>query len=240
MQFPNWLKIAWWGLLVVVLSSLMYSRASAFSMGTATGIDAVFFVVWLAVLLAPLYQEVDLFGVRLKQQISELKGEVAGLRNDIRNTIDVRAQVNPVFNMPAPPPDAQLPAIEERLRAMLPQVLQDMGIEQPPAVVEIAAPDDVSLLFAARYRIERELRRIWREFGQADDQRRPLPPYQIARVLAREGLLDERLARAVQDVYRVASPAIHGEPVTEAQVAFVRDVAPSVISTLEALQGEYT
>jgi len=51
-----------------------------------------------------------------------------------------------------------------------------------------------------------------------------------------EGIPDDRLADAVQEVCRVASPAIHGEPVSDAQVAFVRDLARELDSALEVIR----
>jgi hypothetical protein len=39
----------------------------------------------------------------------------------------------------------------------------------------------------------------------------------------------------IREVYSVCSPAIHGEPITEAQVSFVRDVAPELIAALRAI-----
>jgi len=120
---------------------------------------------------------------------------------------------------------------------VLPDVLRDLGVERVrPAADLQPASDDVTFLFNARYRIERELRRLWRDFDQAEDTRRPVPVFRIATALAHEGLLDDRLAGAVRDVYRVASPAVHGEPVSDAQVAFVRDVAPELVSALESIR----
>lgn len=236
MILPNWLKIAWWVLLLVGLGSVLSTRLSAFTSGTAVGIDVALLVTWIALLLAPLFQEVTVFGITLKQQIAGLKDEVSALRNDIRNSVDIRTQVNPTFNVPAPPPDSQLPALEGRLRELLSDVLRDFGIEQVRPVAELQpAPDNVTFLFNVRYQIERELRRIWSDFDQVEESGRPAPVFRIASTLAREGLLDDRLARAVQEVYRVASPAVHGEPVSDAQVAFVRDVAPELVSALRVL-----
>ena len=73
---------------------------------------------------------------------------------------------------------------------------------------------------------------------QFEEVRRPIPVFQIARILANEGLLDPRLANVVREVYAVASPAVHGEPVSEAKIAFVRDVAPELISALKAIRSD--
>jgi hypothetical protein len=196
----------------------------------------VLFLLFVALFLAPVFTELSLLGIKFKTQVKELKEEVAGLRSDIRNSIDVRTQINPVFNTLAPPPDSQLPALEGRLRAVLTEVLREYGIDRPPRALDMpSVSDDVLYLFNARFHIEKELRRILSDRTAPDERRRPVPVFQIARTLASEGLLDQRLAHVVREVYAVASPAVHGEPVSSAQVAFVRDVAPELIATLRAI-----
>lgn len=236
MKFPNWFRIAWWVALLLGLSYMLSFRLGAIASGQAVPADVFIFLIWVALLLVPLFGELSFFGITLKQQVKELADQVAGLQNEIRNTVDVRTQINPVFQMPAPPPDSQLPLIEQRLRTVLQDVLRTHGIDQAqvkPAILDV--PEDVAYLFKARYEIERELRRIWRHQIQGDEGRRPLPTFHIVRTLASEGLLDPRLANIVREVYSVASPAIHGEPVTEAKLAFVRDVAPELIAALKAI-----
>jgi hypothetical protein len=204
----------------------------------ATPADVVVFLLFVALFLAPVFKEVNLFGLKLNQQVKELKDEVSSLRSDIRNSVDIRTQINPVFHAPAPPPDSQLPALEGRLRAVMTEVLRDYGVERPQPRADIPAlSDDVAFLFSARYHIEKELRRIMADRIQAEEVRRPIPVFQIARMLASEGLLDSRLANVVREVFAVASPAVHGEPVSEAKVAFVREVAPELISALKAIRS---
>lgn len=57
----------------------------------------------------------------------------------------------------------------------------------------------------------------------------------MARALAEEGFLDPDLVHAIREVYSVASAAIHGEPVSEAKVDFVRDVEGQLLSALRTL-----
>ena len=193
----------------------------------------------MALFFAPIFSEINLFGIQIKQEVKALKEEVFGLRNDIRNSVDVRTQINPTFHVPAPPPDSQLPALENRLRSVMVEVLREHGVDRPQQRVDIPlVSNDVALLFNARYHIERELRRIAAEYLPSEEGRRPLPVFQIARTLSNEGLLDPRLAHAVREVYAVASPAIHGEPVSDAKVAFVREITPELVSTLRAIRTD--
>ncbi len=75
MKLPNWLKIIWWVLLVGVFAYLIYQRYDFNMSGAATATDIVIFLILTALLVIPLFQEVSIFGVSLKQKIDTLKEE---------------------------------------------------------------------------------------------------------------------------------------------------------------------
>lgn len=103
MKLPNWFRIFWWVMLLLLIGSILYARRDDLLAGRAVPADVIIFLVWVGLLLVPLFREVSLFGVTLKQEMKGLKDEVASLRAEFRNTVDVRAQISPTFNIPAPP-----------------------------------------------------------------------------------------------------------------------------------------
>ena len=100
---------------------------------------------------------------------------------------------------------------------------------------KIDTPEEVKFLFATRFAIERELRRIAanRQIAPAN---RPVPAFRLTRALVEAGLMEARLEHAIREVYAVCSPAIHGEPVTEAQLNFVRDIGSELIAALQSIE----
>ncbi len=239
MKLPNWFKIIWWLLLVGLLSVFLLHRYPELALGRAVPADIVVFVIWVALLLAPLFNEVSLLGVTLKQQIDELKEHVANqiteVKSEVRNAVDVRATFSPHFNIPAPAADAQLPEIERRIKSAVSDALAEHGIRQPPPPAQIPVSTDVALLFATRYNLEKELRRISEARQLTVESRRPMPLHHLIRALIQAELLEPRMASAIREVYSVCSPAIHGEEVTPAQIAFVQDVGPELIAALRAI-----
>jgi hypothetical protein len=239
MQLPNWLKIIWWIVLVGTLTFFLKERLTDLLNGKAVAADIAVFGVWMALLLAPLFSEVTLLGVTLKNEFEELKGNIASqfaeVRSDIRNAVDVRTTVSPTFHLPSPPADAQLPAIETQIKAAVASAFAEHG-RPASSTAEMVVPADVAYLFATRYHIELELRRIGngREIGASS--RRIVPAHTASRFLVESGLLDPKLGNAIREVYSVCSPAIHGEVVSDAQVAFVKDVGPELISALRAIK----
>ena len=141
--------------------------------GRAVPADIFVFFVWVALLLAPAFQEVEFFGLKFRQEIKqakdELKSEITSMRVDLQNAVAVT--VNPHITIPPPPPDSQLPALQERINKGLREVLEefrkvaqkassdgDIGASHTMSMVGVS--NDVSFLFAVRYEIERQLRRI--------------------------------------------------------------------------------
>lgn len=106
MKVPNWFRIVWWAVLLVLIGSILYARRDDLLTGHAVPADVLIFLVWVGLFLMPLFQEVNLFGLKLKQEIQELKKEVTNLRTEFRNTVDVRPQISLVplstFRLPRP------------------------------------------------------------------------------------------------------------------------------------------
>ena len=240
MKLPNWFKIVLWLSLTGVITWFLYNRYAGLVAGQATSVDVVAFIVWVALLLAPLFNEVSLLGITFKQEAEELKkfvaAQVSEIRTEVRNAVDIRTTFSPNITIPAPPADSQLPELEARIKAAVSGALASHGLQPqqttPPA---LRISDDVSFLFATRYNIERELRRISYTRDIAPTSRRPVPIFQLSRMLAETGLIEPRLEHAIREVYAICSPAIHGEPVSEAQVAFAKDVGPELVAALKAI-----
>ena len=239
MKLPNWFKIAWWILLTALLTAYLYRRYPDLIVGRAVPADIVVFVIWIALLLAPLFNEVSLLGIKLKQQIDDLKefvaSQITDVRSEVRSAVDVRATFSPHFNIPLPASDAQLPEIERRVKAAVSDALADHGIQAPPPPAQVPVPADVAFLFATRYNLEKELRRIAGSRQVLNEPRRTISVAHLIRELIQAELIERPLASAIREVYSVCSPAVHGDPVTDAQLAFAKDTGPELIATLRAI-----
>lgn len=240
MQLPNWFKVIWWLAITSALTYFLQARLPDLLNGKAAAADVAVFGVWMALLLAPLFSEVSLLGITLKNEIEELKGAVAtqlnDIRTEVRSAVDVRATFSPQFHMPAPVTDAQLPQLEQRVKAAVESALATQGIKASPSEQNLAVAADVNFLFATRYNIERELRRIANGRVLVSETRRAIPTFKLVQALTASELIDPSLGHAIREVYAVCSPAVHGEEVSQAQIDFVRDVGPQLVSTLKAIQ----
>jgi uncharacterized FlaG/YvyC family protein len=237
MKLPNWLKILWWVLLTVILSILLYKRYEAILTGAATPFDIFAFVIWAALLLVPLFQEVSFFGVTLKQEIEELKAhvkaEITGLKSEIQNSIDMRTNISPQFFL-QPPNDAQIAQLEDQVQSILKENLNKHGLKEPvKEAKQITVPESADYLFKVRYNIETELARIYED--STGKERRPIPVHRLLEELVSLDVMPSEIAFVVRKVYSTCTPAIHGEAITEAQLHFVEETAPEVITSLKAI-----
>lgn len=244
MKLANWFKVTWWLLLIALLSWFLAARRSAVVGGTYTAFDLAVLAIWIILAAAPLFSELEIGSLKLKTKLDEVKDhvddQVEKLRTEIRNTIDFRTQINPQFVIPNPPPDSQLPSLEERIRTALTDALREHGLTQVKPDANVFTVDaEVAQLFAVRYRLERAVNRIaaHRELvptaGSA--RMRPTSLPHLARQLVDTGLIEPSLSSAIREVYAICSAAIHGGEVTDAKINFVRRVAPQLLATLEAI-----
>jgi hypothetical protein len=239
MKFPNWFKIAWWIVILASIGYLLIQRYADISSGKGNSVDLFILVIWVALAISPLFQEISLPGVTLKQQFEELKKDVkqelVNIRTAIANSVDVRTQVNSFY--PAPPPDNQLPALEEKINLVVGNALEKYGIEPKEGNLEILAVDeDAQFLFSARYALEKEIRRIWKErIGADNEQRRQISIYPLVQDMVESALIDFQFGHLIREVYSVCSPAIHGEEISKAKLNFVKDAVPELLSVLRSL-----
>lgn len=244
MTLPNWFKVVWWLLIAGTVTAYLRARYPDLVAGQAVPADIVGFVVWLALLLAPVFHEVEILGFKFKREVQklreEVKSELSAVRSEIRNAVDIRPTFSPQFNMPTVPPDSQLPALEERVKAAVTEALEARGKGRPEVLpTDLQVNDDLMFLFATRYAIEREVRRIARDWRVEGYGRRPAGVTQLVRELVNAQIIDPRLEHAIREVYAVSSTAIHAsEDVSEAQVQFVRDVAPELVATLRLVHEQ--
>jgi hypothetical protein len=242
MKLPNWLKAIWWGFLTLSLTYFLLLRIDDAIDGKATPADIFVFIIWFALLLAPLFSEIEIFGVKLKKEIQEagekITREVAALRAEVSNAVDVRTNVSPnIYLHQPPPPDSQLPTLKEQIKAVLAEELgRQPGPTRPSA--EPGPLDEPTLYaFQVRRAIDLEIKRIARQHGFSLDDR-VVNIHKILRSLVENEVIDKPLEQVIRDLYRVCSPAIHGDELSDAQASFIRDVAPGVLEALRAIRGD--
>jgi hypothetical protein len=99
MRLPNWFKISWWVALSTAVTWFLAKRWDDLIAGYATPADIVVFLIWVALLLAPVFQEMEFFGLKFKQEVQklkeELKSEIHSVRAELRNAVEYELHLAP-------------------------------------------------------------------------------------------------------------------------------------------------
>ncbi|MTI47671.1 MAG: hypothetical protein FH761_07500 [Firmicutes bacterium] len=220
---------------------MIYTRYEQIKSGDVGTFDTALIAIIAGLMLIPFFSEINILGVKLKQEISSLKTEVTEFREVVKNVIDVsnsnRFSPSIYFGQSQAPPDNQLEKIEEYIKYSINQVMeQNINLEDQN--IELDVPEDNMLLFSARYNIEKEIHRIWDNHSdEYDDKKsRYVPIHRIVSYLTKYEILPPSFNGVIKEIYSVCSPAVHGEKPTESQVKFIKDVSADVIRTLKGIR----
>ena len=227
---PHW-KVGWFLLVLALLTYLVISKWSVYLNGTATPFEIIIFLIWVALLFAPLFREVSFFGVSLKNEIDSLKGEIINLKYEMHSTQNV-------YVYPPPSPDSKIPEIRKIAEATLKKEFGELAVESRPAP-EATIPDDIAYLFAVRYNIEHELKRITDLYWiSKNTEFHPKTVIQKLEFLVHMKVIHSNLAYILKEMFAWGSAAIHGEQISEQAVQFMRQDAPAIIEALKAIPEE--
>lgn len=218
----------------VAVFFVYYRKESIFGSNPTT-VDLLLLAIAAACLLFPVVKEISLGGVTLKRELVNAKKEINEKLSQVRNEIVSSVAVSPTFNVGTQPlSDEALKRMEASLEQTVNNAFQAYGPTETLVTNDIAVEDNTMYLFSVRHNIERELRRIWSN-RDVKDSRWPSTVHYMARNLAESEAIPRDFVHAIKEVYNVCSPAIHGEEVTEQQVAFVKDLAPKIVATLRKI-----
>jgi hypothetical protein len=238
MKLPNWLLITWWGIALIGMLLFLFARLPTLEAGGATFADIVVFLILVGLWVLPLVSEVDILGVKLKREVQAVKDELKGEIRELRNSVEVRNTVSAQVyaGYPPPPPDQSLPELKVEIHKAVSEAMAETQFGRPTIrSAEIEVPGDAEYLFQVRYSLEKELRRIYTSRIN-DPKERFTSVIAMARMLVRSEDLTPQLAGAIREVYSACSAAVHGEDVSDKQVAFVKDVAPELVSVLRGIR----
>ena len=125
MKLPTWFKLIWWIVVTGLTAWLFWQRVPAIKAGNSVPVDVFVFLVLVALVLAPIFQEISFFGLSFKQAIDEMKSQISSqltvFKAEIQSSIVNSNNIN--VTIPAPPPDDQLPGLESRITSAISEAL---------------------------------------------------------------------------------------------------------------------
>lgn len=234
MKLPNWFRIGWWLALLGIITRFLYLRRPDLVAGHASPADVIVFLVWIGLALAPVFEEVDILGLRFRQRLEEIKDDLGALRAEIKNVVDVRNNYSPTITLFPQIPIERLDELAEDIKRRTQERLGVKTVPEPPSRPNGPdVPEHLQFLFNARFSLEREIRRLYQSRVVHDSGKKYLPLSQMTRALLQAEVIDKDSAIAAEELYRLASRAIHGEEIQQQQVKFAYDVAGWLLAELK-------
>ncbi|HAS8321868.1 TPA: hypothetical protein I7714_21005 [Vibrio vulnificus] len=227
-------KTIWWAILVLVLGFYLWDRYPTLSSGVSSSFDVVVFIIWIAICLAPIFQELNLFGFKFKQQIDDMKKDlnhqIAMMKTELKSSIEVStANSNQIYfqSGAVPPQDSEIPDLAEQVQ----RTLKDMGIStaKPDSIDYGVDPVHVEM-FKVRLAFENTLRN---HSFVTDDPKRKYSIGMMLSSLKNYSGISKEVISGVREVVSICNYAVHGEPLSDTQIAFVRDAAPGLLKALK-------
>lgn len=222
----TYIKQKWWYLLLLAGST----RFVYLHKGTILNADfekltvkTFIFILWIVLLLLPLFSEMEFFGVKLKKEVqkatSEVKENLADLKmqlmqlqvsNSVANTIQFGS--------------TSLPS-EEKLEELL-QLVRNLQQDAPTDTPDKQEYDtDKSVyLFKVRLGIETTLSELTEKLGYNEK----MPMMKMVQALYRGEVIDGVTADLISQVVKIANRGVHGEIVSDEYINFTKQTYPEI------------
>lgn len=242
MKLPNWFKIFWWILLLILTGLILFKRYDAITSGSSVPTDVFIFLIFIALMLVPIFSEIEFFGLKFKKELDELKHDlsikIGDIRNEIRN--NQTQTLNATFQgYGPPPPDNKLPELEKEIDRIVKGKLKEHGIVADDVDVKVDVPTENIQLFKVRFNIEKRIRQIWEQRFDNEEDRSRLrhqPIIKIIQDLTKFEIIDGNFYGILREILSICNYAIHGESVTDSQVKFVMKNSKQVIEYLNQVK----
>lgn len=222
---------------MIALGTYLYMRQDELIGGNPTYFDVVVFLVWISVCLAPIFKDIKLFGLELKQDIEQLKKDISHqlslMKVELQSSIDVSSSntshVHINSGTPIPASDAEIPDIKQQIAA----TLRDFGIEKTGSA-ELFFTQNIQQENVDLFKIRLSFERLINEYSRLNgiDPRR-YPMHRTLRELQNNGSISPNVIHGVLEVLAICNYAVHGEMISENQIKFVLDSAPGLYKALE-------
>lgn len=233
--FWPFFKRKFWYALLLVSSTLYlgYNRFAIVRLDDSSLISAVF-LVWIILLLFPLFSELEFLGIKIKKKV---KKEVEKNNEELKSTIHLlQGQISQIQIATG---IANRISITNETMSLeeLKKLVSKVGNQENPnhkSEKRKNVPAPVIEMFEIRYEIECELKRLCQKSGME------LPYATIGKcidALLGEELMSLETVQLIGQVSQITSRIIHGEKMEKQYLDIVEGVYPQIIKELKLCEN---
>lgn len=228
----NYLKKKCWYIILLGFSTTyvwcFYGEINDFK---ELNVKNIIFILWLILLLLPLFSEMEFLGVKIKKEVQKETEEVKGLMQQLQMQINQLQLTNSVANT-ITLGNSTLPS-EQKIEELLQRVteLQNSNLNSMQEETKESFPkveDNNVYLFKVRLDIEISLRELCEKAGFTE----LMTISKMMQVLKHAGVLQGVTIDLIYQVNKIVNRGVHGEIVSEEYIDFVRKMHPEIIRQL--------
>ncbi len=223
-KITSFFKKRWWYVVLIIASSIYVFRyRNEIHQLTDLTAQNLIFILWLILLILPLFSEVEIGNVKLKREIEQTRSEVKASANELRMQI-MDLKISNSNTVVVNPPLATKSELLE-----LEKTLENNTVNSLDQEVFSNITDDSIFLFKVRLTLETLLMSLCDKFDYTDRK----SMQRMLQFLVRCEVIDRNIAGLVQEIIKIANCGVHGEIVSEDYISFVKKTFPTVKRTLE-------
>lgn len=222
----TYIKRKWWYLLLLAGSTWFVCLNKQTILGDnfekLTPITLVF-ILWLVLLLLPLFSEMEFFGVKLKKEVEKAASEVKESITDLKMQL-IQMQISNSVATNIQVGNNTMPS-EGKMEELL-QLVRNLSQNPPnPSTVEPMDDTDKNVyLFKVRLGIETALSDLSEKIGFQDK----MPLYRSLQAILKYELIDSITFDLINQVIKIANRGVHGEIVSDEYINFVKETQPEI------------
>ncbi|MGI6586854.1 MAG: TFIIB-type zinc ribbon-containing protein [Lutisporaceae bacterium] len=237
-----YLKQKWWYSILLISSTIyvLYYKYDIYQLKEFNAMNLIF-ILWLVLLLLPLFSELEFFGIKLKKEMEKAKAEVKENLNDLRMQImDLKilnSNANTIYLG-----DSFLPT-EQKLKELAGDFIttskstpNNLSESSPASKIDIKTdsnrkinidfeiPEESVYLFKVRLMLEKNLT----DLCEKTDYKGPKSMHEMIKHLSRCELIYGKTVYLIKQIINIANRGIHGEIVSNEYIDFIKQVLPEL------------
>lgn len=233
----NYLKKKWWYVVLLFISSfyIYYYRNEIEDLSKFNAMNLIF-ILWLILLIYPLFSEIEIGSVKLKKEIEEVKETTKEAFRELRLQImdmkisNSNSNANTFVLNSTLPSEQELKEIRNNIK---PAKVTDDGGRSLEEEIDISEQN--VYLFKVRLAIEKRVNTLCDKMNY--DGGRTL--MSSVRYLLKHEAINASMADGIEQIIHIANRGVHGEIVSSKYIDFVKEVAPGVLRELDEIENNY-
>lgn len=224
------LKKYWWYIILLIMSSVyVFVNWNDINKLNELNVRTVIFILWIALLVLPLFSEIEIGSVKLKREIEQTRADVKESVGELKHQIlDLKISNNNamyVYNGQPLASKAELSQMQMNMN------INDEGFEQSITDTKLNVSDENIYLFKVRLDLEKQLSALCNFFQYGE--RRSM--YAMVQILTQHEVINRNTASLIREIINIANRGVHGEIVDADYILFVKRTSRNVINSVKLL-----